>query len=68
LDLVMEQVESDGRLRERLTARAVACGGGSLDLRTWKQRIEAVFGDCRYFVPYAPGAHRGVILLRLNDQ
>lgn len=49
----MEQVESDWRLRERLTARAVACGGGSLDLRTWKQRIEAVFGDSRYFVPYA---------------
>lgn len=53
MDLLMEQAESDWRLGERLTARAVASGGGSLNLRTWKQRIDAVFGDSRYFVPYA---------------
>lgn len=51
--LVMAQAESDWRLRERLTAQAIASGGGSLDLRTWKQRIDATFGDSRYFVPYA---------------
>lgn len=53
VDLLVEQAKSDWRLRERLTAQAVAFGGGSLDLRTWKQRIDAVFGDSRYFVPYA---------------
>jgi uncharacterized Zn finger protein len=53
VDLVMEQVESDWRLRERLTAHAIASGGGSLDARTWKRRIDAVFGDSRHFVPYA---------------
>ena len=53
VDLLLEQVESDWRLRERLTGRALASGGGSLDLRTWKNRIDVVFGDSRYFVPYA---------------
>lgn len=53
VDLLLGQAESDWRLRERLTARAVASGGGSLDVRTWKQRIDAVFGDKRHFVPYA---------------
>jgi len=56
VDLVMEQVDSDWRLRERLTAQAIAYGGGSLDVRTWKRRIDSVFGDGRRFVPYAaPG-------------
>ncbi len=53
VDLLQEQVESDWRLRERLTARALTSGGGSLDVRSWKQRIDAVFGDSRDFVPYA---------------
>ena len=53
VDLLLEQVDSDWRLRERLTARALASGGGSLDVRSWKKRIDAVFGDSRYFVPYA---------------
>lgn len=53
VDLVMEQVESDWRLRERLTAHAIASGGGLLDVRTWRRRIDAVFGDSRHFVPYA---------------
>lgn len=53
VDLVMEQVDSDWRLRERLTAQALAYGGGSLDVRTWKRRIDAVFGDGRHFIPYA---------------
>ncbi len=53
VDLVMEQVDSDWRLRERLTAQAIAQGGGSLDVRTWKRRIDSVFGDGRYFIPYA---------------
>jgi uncharacterized Zn finger protein len=53
VDLVMEQVDSDWRLRERLTAQAIAYGGGSLDVRTWKRRIDSVFGDGRHFVPYA---------------
>ena len=28
-------------------------GGGSLDARTWKRRIDSVFGDRRHFIPYA---------------
>ena len=52
-DLLLEQVESDWRLRERLMARALASGGQSLDGRAWKKRIDAAFGDGRYFVPYA---------------
>lgn len=50
--LVLEQAESDWRLRERLTARAIASGGGSLDVGAWKKRIDAVFGGGD-FVPYA---------------
>lgn len=53
VDLVMEQADSDWRLRERLTAQAIAYGGGLLDVRTWKRRIDSVFGDGRHFVPYA---------------
>lgn len=52
VELVMEQAESDWRLRERLQAAALAAGGGSLDLRTWKSRIDTVFGG-RDFIPYA---------------
>jgi uncharacterized Zn finger protein len=52
-DLLLEQVESDWRLRERLMARALASEGQSLDGRAWKNRIDAVFGDGRYFVSYA---------------
>jgi uncharacterized Zn finger protein len=52
IGLVLEQVESDWRLRERLTARAIALGGGSLDVRTWKKRIDSAFGGGE-FVPYA---------------
>ncbi|HEY3924177.1 MAG TPA: SWIM zinc finger family protein [Acidothermaceae bacterium] len=52
VDLMLEQVAADWRLRERLTARALASGGGSMDVRSWKQRIDAVFGDDRYFVHY----------------
>ncbi len=51
--LLLEQVENNWRLGEHLAARAVASGGGSLDVRTWRKRIDAVFGDNRYFVPYA---------------
>lgn len=53
VELVMEQVDSDWRLRERLMSQAIASGGGSLDVRTWKRRIDAVFGDSRHFVAYA---------------
>ena len=52
VELVMEQAESDWRLRERLQAAALAAGGGSLDLRAWKSRIGTVFGR-RDFIPYA---------------
>ena len=53
VELVMEQVDSDWRLRERLRAQAIAHGGGSLDVRTWKRRIDSVFRDSRHFIPYA---------------
>ncbi len=53
VELLVEQSEGDWRLRERLTARAMATGGGTVDVRTWKKRIDAVFGDRRSFVPYA---------------
>jgi uncharacterized Zn finger protein len=52
VELLAEQVESDWRLRERLSARAIASGGGSLDVRAWKKRIDAAFGGGE-FVPYA---------------
>lgn len=51
VELVMEQVESDWRLRERLQARTLAAGGGSVDVREWKKRIDATFGG-RQFVDY----------------
>lgn len=53
VDLLFVQAEEDWRLRERLTARAIATGGGTVDVRTWRQRIDAAFGDHRYFVAYA---------------
>ena len=52
VDLVIEQTGSDWRLRERLTAAAVAASGGSLDVRNWKNRLDAVFGG-HDFIPYA---------------
>jgi uncharacterized Zn finger protein len=51
--LLLEQVQADWRLRERLTARALASRGGSPDTRQWKKRINTAFGDGRHFVPYA---------------
>jgi hypothetical protein len=53
VDVVLDQVESDWRLRERLVARAIASGGGSLDVGAWRKRIDTVFGDRRRFVDYA---------------
>jgi hypothetical protein len=53
VELLVEQSEDDWRLRERLTTRAIATGGGTVDMRIWKKRIDAVFGDRRSFVPYA---------------
>src|SRR5947209_77127 len=51
--LLVEQAEADWRLRERLTARAIALETGSVDVKSWKRRLDAAFGDRRHFVPYA---------------
>jgi uncharacterized Zn finger protein len=42
-DLVMEQVDTDWRLRERLTARAAAAAGSGIDERLWRRRLEVAF-------------------------
>ena len=52
VDLAMEQADADWQLRERLRAHAIAAGGGTVNAREWKQRIDAAFGG-RHFVPYA---------------
>ncbi len=56
VDLVLDQATLDWRLHERLTARAIALGGGSVEIGTWKKRIDAAFGDPRHFVSYAEAA------------
>jgi uncharacterized Zn finger protein len=70
VELVMEQADADWRLRERLRAAALAVGGGAIDLRTWKDRIDAVFGGPG-FVPYAeaPGWAEDVfdVIAALDD-
>ena len=48
----MEQADADWQLRERLRAHAIAAGGGTVNAREWKQRIDAAFGG-RDFVHYA---------------
>lgn len=61
VDLVLEQTGEDWRLRERLTAKAATQAGQSVDVATWRKRVDAAFrtGD---FVSYAaaPGWEQGV--------
>jgi uncharacterized Zn finger protein len=52
MDLVMEQVDADWRLRERLTARAAAAAGSGIDERLWRRRLEAAFAPDGGFVDY----------------
>lgn len=51
-DLLMEQVDTDWRLRERLTARAAASAGSGIDERLWRRRLEAAFEPDGGFVDY----------------
>ena len=52
VELAMEQTDADWQLRERLRAQAIAAAGGTVNIREWKQRIDAAFGG-RHFVSYA---------------
>ena len=51
-DLVMEQVDTDWRLRERLTAHAAASAGSGMEERLWRSRLEAAFEPDGGFVDY----------------
>lgn len=52
VELVLEQTSSDRRLRHRLEVEAAAASGESLDIETWKARIDAAFEPYDDFVPY----------------
>jgi hypothetical protein len=54
--LVMEQADADWRLRERLTARAMAERGSGIDERAWRRRLDAVFGPQGRYVDYREAA------------
>lgn len=56
VDLVMEQADADWRLRERLTARAMAERGSGIDERAWRRRLDAVFAPNGDFVDYREAA------------
>lgn len=50
--IVLEQVDADWRLRERLMARAATSAGASVDEREWRARIKDAFGGGRRFIDY----------------
>lgn len=52
VDLLLEQAAADARLRDRLTARAAAAAGASVDEGVWRKRITAAFRAPGGFVPY----------------
>jgi uncharacterized Zn finger protein len=43
VDLVLDQAGEDWRLRERLSARAAAMAGSSVDVAAWRKRLDAAF-------------------------
>jgi uncharacterized Zn finger protein len=72
VDLLLEQVEQDWRLRERLTGRALAARGSSIDEIAWRRQINSVFAPRRDFIAYdeAPTWAAGVddMLTGLEEQ
>jgi uncharacterized Zn finger protein len=56
VELVLEQVESDWRLRERLAAEARASRGEGPDLGPWRRRIDVAFAPYDDFVDYREAA------------
>jgi uncharacterized Zn finger protein len=56
VELVLAQVESDWRLRERLVAEAQAARGEGPDLDSWRRRVDAAFAPYDDFVDYREAA------------
>jgi uncharacterized Zn finger protein len=52
VEVVLEQCESDWRLRERMIAEASAARGDGPDVAAWQSRIESVFDPYDDFVSY----------------
>jgi hypothetical protein len=58
VELVLAQVESDWRLRERLAAEARVARGDGPELDPWHRRIDVAFAPYDYFVDYRDAAGR----------
>lgn len=56
VEIVLAQVGSDWRLRERLAAEARAARGEGPDLDTWRRRVDAAFAPYDNFVDYREAA------------
>lgn len=56
VEIVLEQCETDWRLRERMVVEAKADRGESPDLAAWRRRINSVFAPYDDFVPYQEAA------------
>ena len=56
VELVLDQVESDWRLRERLAAEARAARGEGPELGSWRKRIDMAFAPYDDFVDYREAA------------
>ena len=52
VEIVIEQCETDWRLRERMAAEASASRGDGPDLAAWRYRIDSVFAPYGDFVSY----------------
>jgi len=72
VELLLEQAAEDWRLRERLTGRALAATGDSIDQVAWRRQIDSAFASQRNFVSYdeAPSWAAGVddVLSGLEEQ
>jgi len=56
VELVLDQIESDWRLRERLAAEARASRGEGPELASWRKRIDVAFAPNDDFVDYREAA------------
>jgi hypothetical protein len=56
VELVVDQIESDWRLRERLAAEARAARGEGPELGSWRKRIDVAFAPYDDFVDYREAA------------
>jgi uncharacterized Zn finger protein len=56
VELVLDQIESDWRLRERLVAEVRASRGEGPELASWRKRIDVAFAPYDDFVDYREAA------------